>query len=146
MTKSDDLRWMARAVELARSLGDRPFASVLVDMDRRSELTVGMNHVEDGPIWHGEMDALSRGEELQVDWKRTCLYTTAEPCCMCIGGILWAGIPRVVFGTSIDLLVERNFRQVRISAREIVNAWTGPRCQVVGGVATDLTDPLFDRR
>jgi len=34
--------------------------------------------------------------------KGTTLYTSGEPCPMCMGAILWCGIGRVVFAASIE--------------------------------------------
>jgi tRNA(Arg) A34 adenosine deaminase TadA len=34
------------------------------------------------------------------------LYTTAEPCCMCVGAIYWGNVGRVVFGITERQLLE----------------------------------------
>ena len=38
------------------------------------------------------------------------LYTTAEPCPMCLGGILWSNISKVYFGCTVDDTNEIGFR------------------------------------
>lgn len=59
---------------------------------------------------HAEMNAIRLAEEKLATWKLSgkglTLYTTAEPCMMCVGGILWSGISRVVYGVSTEA-VER---------------------------------------
>ena len=47
------------------------------------------------------------------------LYTTCEPCPMCMANALWAGLDRVVFGATIDD-ANRFCRQIRIPAAEVV--------------------------
>jgi len=51
---------------------------------------------------HAEMQAIAAAERRLGTWnlsgRNLTLYTTAEPCMMCVGGILWSGINRVVFG------------------------------------------------
>lgn len=135
---------MRQAVEVARGNPTRPFAALLVDRETDELVASGLNRVDDGPIWHGEMDAIHRAAAQNPDWSRLVLYTTAEPCCMCAGAVLWAGIPRVVFGTSITTLLELGFTQVDVPAEELADRRSpAARCEVLGGVRRDLTDPLF---
>lgn len=55
---------------------------------------------------HAEMNALALAEKALGSWKLAgcglTLYTTAEPCMMCVGGILWSGIGRVVYGVATE--------------------------------------------
>lgn len=55
---------------------------------------------------HAEMNAISLAEKRLGTWNLSgrglTLYTTAEPCMMCVGGILWCGIGRVVFGVDTE--------------------------------------------
>lgn len=62
---------------------------------------------------------------------------------MCQGAVLWAGIPRVVFGTSIETLKIMGWRQVDIPAAEVVDRMPGVACEITGGVLTDECDALF---
>ena len=49
---------------------------------------------------HAEMIAITAAEEyLHSKYLKDCtLYVTLEPCIMCAGAMLWAQIPRVVYG------------------------------------------------
>ena len=51
---------------------------------------------------HAEMNAIRLAEEKLGTWdlgpSDLVLYTTSEPCMMCMGGILWSGIRKVVYG------------------------------------------------
>ena len=53
---------------------------------------------------HAEMNAIALAEKTLGSWnladRKLTLYTTAEPCMMCVGGILWSGISRVVYGVA----------------------------------------------
>ena len=105
----------------------------------------GLNRCEFSPIRHGEIEAIERyaTEQPEVDWSKLWLYTTAEPCCMCQGAILWAGIRRVVFGTSIRTLQELGWRQIDISAAEVVRRTPDATCELIGGVLERECDALF---
>ena len=55
---------------------------------------------------HAEMNAIALAEKALGTWKLAgrglTLYTTAEPCMMCVGGILWSGIGRVVYSVATE--------------------------------------------
>jgi tRNA(adenine34) deaminase len=100
-----DRRHLKRAIELALAAerqGNLPVGAVLV---------LGGRRVAEGQsaIWvprfdatrHAEMEALRAVPT--VVWARgrpLTLYTTLEPCLMCLGAILLHPIGRVVFGAS----------------------------------------------
>ena len=70
---------------------------------------------------HGEIDGILRlgAASPDVDWTRLVLYTPAEPCPMCASVILWCGIPRVVYGTSIGTLRRLRLPQIGLPAVEV---------------------------
>lgn len=77
-----------------------PFGSVVV---KDGEI-VGRGHnrvlLKKDPTCHGEMEAIRDAcHNLGTHDLSGCeLYTTAEPCPMCLGGILWANIKTVYYG------------------------------------------------
>jgi tRNA(adenine34) deaminase len=49
-------------------------------------------------IRHAELNALlNGGERLWIDYKRAILFTTVEPCPMCLGAAVMADIPHIIF-------------------------------------------------
>jgi len=85
--------------------GCGPFYAAVVDGEGRIVSETANNVVSSG-ISHGhaEMNAIAEAERRLGTWnlsgKGLTLFTTAEPCMMCLGGILWSGIERVVYGVS----------------------------------------------
>ena len=77
-----------------------PFGAVIV----KDGVIVGKGHncVISGknPTLHGEIVAITDAcKTLQTHDLSGCdIYTTAEPCPMCMGAILWAGIKAVYYG------------------------------------------------
>ena len=77
-----------------------PFGSVVV---QEGEI-VGRGHnrvlYKKDPTCHGEMEAIRDAcQNLNTHDLSGCeLYTTAEPCPMCLGAILWANIKTVYYG------------------------------------------------
>jgi len=102
----DHERYMRRAVEIARGNPDARFGCVIADGKSGEILAEGLNDAEKSPILHGETAAVTDlfDGRPDADPSDLVLYTTAEPCSMCSGAILWSGIPRVVLGTRLETL------------------------------------------
>jgi tRNA(Arg) A34 adenosine deaminase TadA len=141
----DDEHFMRRAIELAANCPALPFAAVVVDRRTGAVVAEGWNRAEENPVLHGEIDALNAVAALRPrpDGRELVLYTTAEPCPMCTGAILWAGVGRVVFGTSIRFLLDTGWRQIDIPAAEVAGRSVGMGCEVVGGVLAAECDEVF---
>ncbi len=78
-----------------------------------------------------------------ADYSKLVLYTTAEPCPMCMTAILWSGISMVVFGTSIKFLQSNNWHQIDIYADEVVRRSPHWNCELMGGVLENDCNALF---
>jgi tRNA(Arg) A34 adenosine deaminase TadA len=69
------------------------------------------------------------------------MYSTCEPCPMCMANALWARLDRVVFGATIED-ANRFVLQIHISAKEVARRSDMP-CIVDGPVLRDLCNTLF---
>lgn len=80
-----------------------PFGSVIV----KDGVIIGKghNHVvsRNDPTCHGEIDAIRDACKNinSFDLSGADVYTTGEPCPMCLGAILWANINKIYYGCSI---------------------------------------------
>ncbi len=98
--------YMAQAIELARenvrSGTGGPFAAIVVRDNR--VLASGTNRVtaENDPTAHAEVLAIRGACRTVQDFQLTgaIIYTTCEPCPMCLGAIYWARIDRIYFAAS----------------------------------------------
>lgn len=136
---------MRRAIEIARGNPEAPFGAVLIHRQTGEVVAEGLNRWRENPTWHGEIDAINRcaAERPGVQWSDLRLYTTAEPCCMCQGAIIWAGIPELVFGTSIQTLKRLGWNQIDIPAHEVARRTPFQRCKLIGGILERDCDALF---
>ncbi|WP_119066550.1 nucleoside deaminase [Rubrobacter indicoceani] len=111
---------MRRAIELAKKNPSQPFGCVIVD--RQNNIVSEAFNDGENPVRHGETAAIydlaSKGTD--SEWRDLTLYTTAEPCPMCAGAVLWSGIGRVVIGTSIETLVALGLPQIDIPLHEVL--------------------------
>ena len=141
----DHDRYMQRAISLAANVPARPFAAVIVDQASREIVAEGWNKSELNPTWHGEIDAINRlaASPTKTSSLRLALYTTAEPCPMCQAAILWSGIETVIFGTSISQLQQLGWKQMDITAEEVVRRSPAFTCEVIGGILEEQCYALF---
>jgi tRNA(adenine34) deaminase len=84
--------------ELALKQGERPIGAAIVHEGQ----VVGRGHAQHrgrhSEIAHAEMNALLEAEQYLHAHTHSCtLYTSVEPCVMCLGAIVMSDIDRVVY-------------------------------------------------
>src|SRR5450755_3972616 len=97
-------RAIALALENIRS-GGGPFAALVVKEGRTVARGVNQVTALNDPTAHSEMVAIRAACSVLKSFRLTgCdLYTTCEPCPMCLGAIYWARPARVFFaGSALD--------------------------------------------
>ncbi len=145
LAEPDDESYMRRAMRLAGNVPKYPFGALLADQTKGVVVAEGWNRSVNNPTWHGEMDAINKcaAANPKIDWTKLTLYTTAEPCAMCQGAVAWAGIKRVVFGSSIPFLKSLNWWAIDIRAEELARFASFRECTVVGGILEEECNKLF---
>lgn len=88
---------------------------------------------EHDPTGHSEVNAIrAASKQLETHELKGCwLYTTFEPCPMCMAAICWAKMDGVVYAASSEDANERWTQEVAISAEEVASRSTH-RPAVVG--------------
>ena len=97
------------------------------------------------PTAHAEVNAIRRAaNQLRTIALRGCvMYTTCEPCPMCLSAIHWAKIDRVVYGASIADATAAGFSELMVPARDL--ARLGRSTLIVeDGVLTEECRRLFE--
>jgi len=141
-------RFMRLAIEQARRNPAFPFGAVIVRAADLRLMAEGANEGSRNPILHGEMRTIQDYVERHGNqgWEETILYTTGEPCPMCMSAIVWAGIGGVVWATSIATLKRVGFDQIDLASPAVAAAapfWPGG---ILGGVLAAATDRMFADR
>ncbi|MDX3517693.1 nucleoside deaminase [Streptomyces scabiei] len=140
-------RFMRLAVEQARRNPEWPFGAVIVATRTGRVLGSGVNTGADSPLLHGEVVAMNDYVRRHGNqgWAATTLYTTGEPCSMCMSALAWANVRRVVWASSIDEIRRTDIVQIDLSAHEVAAAarsFYTPEL-LLGGVLADRTNRLF---
>lgn len=94
---------MELALEQARqaaALGEVPIGAVLVRDNQIVARAHNFRETWQDPTAHAEIVAIREAATQSGSWRLTgaTLFVTLEPCAMCIGAIILARIPRLVFG------------------------------------------------
>jgi tRNA(Arg) A34 adenosine deaminase TadA len=139
----EDERFMRIAIAEARH-ADFPFGAVIV-RDRRT-IARGRNlgRATDDPTAHGEMVAIRRcvarhGSEAM---RGATLYTSGEPCAMCMGAILWCGFGRLVYAASVEQIADK-MNQIMVTSAELAAKAPFSPIAITGGVLADEAMKLF---
>ena len=101
----EDCAFMRVALEQAAqsaAIGEVPIGAVLVHQN--TIVAQSHNHRESwqDPTAHAELIVIREGAKMLGRWRLidTTLFVTLEPCAMCLGAIILARIPRLVFGAT----------------------------------------------
>jgi tRNA(adenine34) deaminase len=101
---SRDYRYMDMAIDQAKeaqTLGEVPIGAVLVSGDGMVLAAAGnRRETWQDPTAHAELMVLRQAAQRLGSWRLldTTLYVTLEPCVMCMGAIILARVPTLVFG------------------------------------------------
>lgn len=143
---NEDISFFKRAIELAHAAekqGNLPVGAV-ISLDGRI-IAEGQNAIWQ-PNWspkrHAEIEALhSVSDHLWARATEMTLYTTLEPCLMCLGAILLHRIGRVLYGA------RDNWGGASGVAGHMPDAFEQlmSRAQWLGPVYASQCDPLSER-
>jgi len=132
----------ARSLKTPRPV---PFGALIVDTRTGERLMRATNAVlrESDPSAHAETRTvrLACKKLKRPSLAGFTMYSTCEPCPMCMANALWARLDRVVFGATIED-ANRYTLQIHISAEEVARR-SDMTCLVDGPVLRELCVTLF---
>ncbi len=110
----EDKKYLSMALEAASaniSEGGGPFGAVVVREDR--VISVSGNRVvpDSDPTAHAEVTVIRQAAAAlkTFDLSDCVIYSSCEPCPMCLGAIYWAGIRRVVYAADRHMAAAAGF-------------------------------------
>jgi tRNA(Arg) A34 adenosine deaminase TadA len=140
-----DVGFMRMAIEEARQ-ADFPFGAVIVRDGAVIARGRNLGRTDRDPTAHGEMVAIRRclAEHGPAALRGSTLYTSGEPCAMCMGAIIWCRIGRMVYAASIAQLATR-IDQIMITSEEIAAKARFSPVAITGGVLAEEAMALFTK-
>jgi tRNA(Arg) A34 adenosine deaminase TadA len=122
-TYSSDEARMRLAIEVSRVNVDRgtggPFGAAIFEESGKL-VAVGMNSVVryNNCLLHGETMAMMMAQRVVGSFTLNApglpvheMFTSCEPCAMCLGASLWSGVRRIVCGAARDDASRLNFEE-----------------------------------
>lgn len=139
---------MRAAIAMGVQNPSYPFGAVITDAKSGAILAKGVNQTFQNPVLHGEMVCINNyvSQQGNKNWGDCILYTTGEPCPMCMSALVWAGIGGVVYGSSAKSIKESGIDIFSFSAKEINQGNSFSQTQLLGGVLEKECDRLFTSR
>jgi guanine deaminase len=144
----DESHFMRRAIQKAQegiAAGQTPFGAVIVKQGQVIAEAHNVVWLQTDPTAHAEISAIRlAAKHLGTIFLDGCtMYTTCEPCPMCLAGIHWSKIERVVYGADINDAARAGFSELSLPAADMVRLGKSP-LQVEAGLLSEECRKLFE--
>jgi tRNA(Arg) A34 adenosine deaminase TadA len=131
MSKMIDSECMRVAIDIARqgiTAGQSPFGAAVVYNNAVIATAHNTVWLKTDPTAHAEVICIrAAAKALKTISLRGCsMFSTTEPCPMCLAAIHWAKIDRVVFGATIADAATAGFKELFIDAKKMVTLGGSP--------------------
>jgi len=142
-TSVEDERFMRLAIDEARQ-GDFPFGTVITQDGSIVARGRNLGRTNADPTAHGEMAAIRHclADHGPAALRGSTLYTSGEPCAMCMGAILWSHVGRLVFAASVAQLATK-IDQIMLTSAEVAAKAPFVKISITGGILADEAMALF---
>ena len=132
-------------------MNDEEYIDIAIEISKKSIFPYGSIIVQDGKIIgrsddetliyksmfsHAELAAIesaSKDKNLYGELKGATLYTSCEPCMMCIGAILYEGISKVVYAATLKDSNDNYNPEILVETDKLFN-WGYNKIEVVKGL------------
>lgn len=128
MTDQDYMRLAIEKTREGMAAGQSPFGSVIVKDGKVIAATHNTVWLTGDPTAHAEVNCIrAAAAALQTIFLHGCtLYSTCEPCPMCLSAIHWAKIDRVAFGATIADATTAGFSELHVDAKVLAEMGKSP--------------------
>jgi len=139
---------MLMAIAKARegiAAAQSPFGAVIV---RNGALVAAAHNIvwrSVDPTAHAEVNCIRRAAVAldSIDLSGCEMYSTCEPCPMCLAAIHWAKIDRIVYGATIADAATAGFCELHVDARVLAELGKSP-LRVESGLLSQECAELFE--
>src|SRR6266849_7863322 len=144
MTDVDYMRLAIRTAQEGIAGGQSPFGAVIIKDDEVIAATHNTVWRDSDPTAHAEVNCIRRAASTRktISLGGCILYSTTEPCPMCLSAIHWAKIERVVYGASIADAAAAGFCELYVDAKVLAEMGKSP-LRVESGLLREECAALF---
>lgn len=127
----DDIEYMRAAVDAAKrgiAAGQSPFGAVVVCDGRTVAAAHNTVWRDTDPTAHAEINAVRQAAAAlgRINLDGCVIFSTCEPCPMCLAAIHWSKIDRLVYGAAIADAAAAGFSELHVAARELARLGGSP--------------------
>ena len=130
-----DLAFMRLAIELS-SKAEYPYGAIIVKNGQIIGRSDAETKIKKSIFKHAQMTAIEdalKGQPLNDSLKGCILYSSCEPCMMCMEAIMYSGIEKIVYGINIEASNIYYHHVEDFSVLDIVKR-VNPNMEIVGGI------------
>jgi tRNA(Arg) A34 adenosine deaminase TadA len=142
MTHEDAMRLAVKVAQKGIAAGQTPFGAVIVRAD--DLVSEGHNCVwrETDPTAHAEVVAIRHAAAAlkRIDLSGCEMYTTCEPCPMCLSAIHWSKLDAVYYGAVIADAQAAGFCELCVAAQTLAALGGSPLRVEEGPLRTECVD------
>jgi guanine deaminase len=146
MTHDDYMRVAVRVAEEGIAAGQTPFGAVIVRDGQLVSEAHNTVWLTVDPTAHAEVGAIRKAANAlgTIDLSGCDMYTTCEPCPMCLAATHWSKIGTVYYGASIADAQAAGFCELCVAAKLLAQLGGSPLC-VESGVLQPECAALFGK-
>lgn len=128
MTEEEFMRIAIRKAQDGIQLGQSPFGSAIVKDGQVVAATHNTVWRDTDPTAHAEVNCIRAAAKAlgTISLDGCQLFSTTEPCPMCLSAIHWAKIERVVFGAVIADAAAAGFCELYVDAKVLAEMGKSP--------------------
>ena len=130
-----DIESMRLAIELS-SKAEYPYGAIIVKNGQIIGRSDAETKIKKSIFEHAQMTAIEdalKGQPLNDSLKGCILYSSCEPCMMCMEAIMYSGIEKIVYGINIEASNIYYHHVEDFSVLDIVKK-VNPNMEIVGGI------------
>ncbi len=144
MSAQDFMRLAIRKAQEGIAAGQSPFGSAIVRGGEVIAVTHNSVWRSCDPTAHAEVNCIREAATAlkSIFFPGCTLYSTTEPCPMCLSAIHWARIERVIFGATIADAAAAGFSELGVDAKVLAKMGGSP-LQVDSGLLREECADLF---
>lgn len=132
---------MRQAIKVAME-AKTPYGCVILNKVTGETISAANQTKTKGKTAHAELEAIRMMHDLGWEGSDVVLYSTGEPCPMCMGAVIWCGINEVVYGLSIGKIVKYHNQMMLESVEVSDSSWRDTL--IIGGVLQGECIDLFE--
>src|SRR5262249_9651168 len=146
MSEEEYMRLAIRKTQEGIGAGQSPFGAIIVRGGEVVAVTHNTVWRDCDPTAHAEVNCIRKAAStLKTIFFNGCtIYSTTEPCPMCLAAIHWAKIDRVVFGASIADAAAAGFCELYVDAKKLAETGRSP-LRVESGLLREECTALFEQ-